>query len=86
MFAQAEAKDGFFSYATAARPNLIGKAKFGEDFDPWGVAVGPHFYEGFAKLREETMITTLSLWRDLELARQFYNGGLHRTALKRRND
>ena len=29
----------------------------------------PIYYEGFAKLREETMITTLSLWRDLGLCR-----------------
>jgi hypothetical protein len=32
------------------------------------------------------MITTLSLWRDVETARQFAYGGLHRAALKRRSD
>ena len=32
------------------------------------------------------MIATLSLWRDVELARQFAYGGLHRAALRRRSD
>jgi hypothetical protein len=32
------------------------------------------------------MITTLSLWRDIEAARQFAYGGLHRAALKRRSE
>jgi len=86
VFAEAEAADGFFGHATAARPDLTGKAKFGEDFGPWGVAVAPRFYDGFAKRGAETMITTLSLWRDFEAARQFAYGGLHRAALKRRND
>lgn len=86
VFEQAEATDGFFGHATAARPDLIGKAKFGEDFGPWGIAVAPRFYEGFAKPGEETMITTLSLWRDVKLARQFCYGGLHRAALTRRSD
>ena len=86
VFAEAEAIDGFFGHATAARPDLAGKAKVGEDFGPWGVAVAPRFYDDFAKPGEETMIATLSLWRDVELARQFAYGGLHREALKRRSD
>lgn len=86
VFAEAEAIDGFFGHATAARPDLAGKAKFGEDFGPWGIAVAPRFYAGFAKPGGETMITTLSLWRDVELARQFAYGGLHRAALKRRSE
>ena len=32
------------------------------------------------------MIATLSLWRDIEIARQFAYGGLHRAALRRRSD
>ena len=86
VFAEAEAIDGFFGHASAARPDLAGKSKFGEDFGPWGIAVAPRFYEGFSKPGEETMIATLSLWRDIEIARRFSYGGLHRAALKRRSD
>ena len=86
VFAEAEAIDGFLGHAGAARPDLAGKAKFGEDFGPWAIAVAPRFYESFAKQREETMIATLSLWRDIEVARRFSYGGLHRAALKRRSD
>ena len=86
VFAEAEAIEGFFGHASAARPDLAGKSKFGEDFGPWGIAVAPRFYEGFSKQGEETMITTLSLWRDIEIARRFTYGGLHRAALKRRSD
>ena len=86
VFAEVEGTDGFFGHATAARPDLAGKAKFGEDFGPWGIAVAPRFYDEFAKPGEETMITTLSLWRDIEVARQFAYGGLHRAALRRRGD
>ena len=86
VFAEAEAIDGFFGHATAARPDLAGKAKFGEDFGPWGIAVAPRFYDRFSKPGEETMITTLSVWRDFALAREFAYGGLHRAALKRRGD
>jgi hypothetical protein len=32
------------------------------------------------------MIATLSLWRDIEIARRFTYGGLHRAALNRRGD
>ena len=86
VFAEAASTDGFLGHATAARPDLAGKAKFGEDFGQWGIAVAPRFYDSFAKPGEETMITTLSLWRDLEVAQQFAYGGLHRAALKRRSD
>ena len=86
VFASAEAIDGFFGHASAARPDLAGKSKFGEDFGPWGIAVAPRFYDDFSKPGEETMLTTLSLWRDIEVARQFAYGGLHRTALRRRSD
>lgn len=86
VFAEAEAREGFFGHASAARPDLAGKSKFGEDFGPWGIAVAPRFYESFSTRSEETMITTLSLWRDIEIARRFTNGGLHRAALKRRSD
>ena len=86
VFAEAEATEGFFGHATASRPDLAGKSKFGEDFGPWGIAVAPRFYDAFSKPGEETMLTTLSLWRDIEVARQFAYGGLHRTALKRRSD
>jgi hypothetical protein len=86
VFAEAEAIEGFFGHASAARPDLAGKSKLGEDFGPWGIAVAPRFYEAFAKRREETMIATLSLWRDIEIARQFTYGGSHRAALKRRSD
>ena len=86
VFAAAEATDGFLGHATAARPDLAGKAKYGEDFGPWGVAVAPRFYDGFAKPGEETMITTLSLWQSIDAARQFAYGGLHHAALKRRGD
>lgn len=86
VFAEAGAIEGFFGHAGAARPDLAGKSKFGEDFGPWGIAVAPRFYEGFSKRGEETMITTLSVWRDIEIARRFTYGGLHRAALKRRSD
>ena len=86
VFAEAEATEGFFGHATAARPDLAGKSKFGEDFGPWGIAVAPRFYDRFADAGAETMITTLSLWRDVEVARQFAYGGLHRASLQRRSD
>ena len=86
VFAAAEGTDGFLGHATAARPDLAGKSKFGEDFGPWGIAVAPRFYDDFSKPGEETMIATLSLWRDIEIARQFAYGGLHRAALRRRSD
>ena len=86
VFAEAEAIDGFYGHATAARPDLAGKSKFGQDFGAWGIAVAPRFYDDFAKPGEETMITTLSLWRGIEVARDFAYGGLHRAALKRRSD
>jgi hypothetical protein len=86
VFAEAEAIEGFFGHASAARPDLAGKSKFGEDFGPWGIAVAPRFYDTFSGRGEETMITTLSLWRDIEIARRFTYGGLHRAALTRRSD
>ena len=86
VFAEAEGSDGFFGHATAARPDLAGKSKFGEDFGPWGIGVAPRFYEPFAKPGEEAMLATLSLWRDIEVAREFAYGGLHRSALKRRGE
>jgi hypothetical protein len=86
VFAEAEALDGFIAHAGTARPDLAGKAKFGEDFGPWGIAVAPRFYRGSTKAGEDTMITTLSLWRDIEAARRFTYGGLHRDALRRRGE
>jgi hypothetical protein len=86
VFAEAEATEGFFGHATAARPDLTGKNKFGEDFGPWGIAVAPRFYDRFSKPGEEAMLATLSLWRDIKVAREFAYGGLHRAALKRRSD
>jgi hypothetical protein len=86
VFAEADATEGFLGHAGAVRPDLAGKAKFGEDFGPWGLAVAPRFYEGFSNDGAETMITTLSLWRDIGVARQFAYGGLHREALRRRGD
>ena len=86
VYAEAGAVDGFIAHAGAARPDLTGKAKFGEDFGPWGIAVAPRFYTGSTKPGEETMITTLSLWRDIEAARRFSYGGLHRVALRRRSE
>ena len=86
VFAEASAIDGFLGHAGASRPDLAGKAKFGEDFGPWGIAVAPRFYRAFATAGAETMITTLSLWRDVAVARQFAYGGLHREALRRRSD
>jgi hypothetical protein len=85
VYAEA-AVDGFIAHAGAARPDLHGKAKFGEDFGPWGFAVAPRFYTGSTKSGEDTMITTLSLWRDIEAARRFSYGGLHRVALRRRSE
>jgi hypothetical protein len=71
VFAAAEETDRFFGHATAARPDLAGKNKFGEDFGPWGIAVAPRFYDRFSKPGEEAMLATLSLWRDIEVAREF---------------
>jgi hypothetical protein len=86
VYAESGAVDGFIAHAAAARPDLIGKAKFGEDFGPWGIYVAPRFYTGSTKPGEETMIITLSLWRDIEAARLFSYGGLHRVALRRRSE
>ena len=86
VFAKAEAIDGFFGHAGAARPDLAGKSKVGEDFGPWGIAIAPRFYESFSKPGEETMIATLSLWRGIEPALRFTYGGLHRDALRRRSE
>ena len=86
VFAEAAAVDGFLGHAGAARPDLAGKSKLGEDFGRWGIAAAPRFYTGSTKPGEDTMITTLSLWRDIEAARGFAYGGLHRTALKRRSE
>ena len=86
VFAAANTVDGFIAHAGDARPDLAGKSKFGEDFGPWGIAVAPHFYKGSTKPGEDTMITTLSLWRDIEAARRFVYGGLHRAALRRRSE
>jgi hypothetical protein len=86
VYADAETVDGFIAHAGAARPDLSGKSKLGEDFGPWGIAVAPRFYKGSTKPGEDTIITTLSLWRDIEAARRFTYGGLHRTALRRRSE
>ena len=86
IFAEAAATDGFLGHAGSTRPDLAGKAKVGEHFGPWGIAVAPRFYERFANPEAETMITTLSLWRDIEVARRFAYGGLHRAALQRRSE
>jgi hypothetical protein len=86
IYAEAGTTEGFLGHAGAARPDLAGKTKFGEDFGPWGVAVAPRFYDGCSNDGAETMITTLSLWRDIGAARQFAYGGLHREALRRRSD
>jgi hypothetical protein len=86
VYAEAETVDGFIAHAGAARPDLSGKSKRGEDFGPWGIAAAPRFYKGSTKPGEDTMITTLSLWRDIEAARRFTYGGLHGTALRRRSE
>ena len=86
VFAAASTVDGFIAHAGAAHPDLIGNSKVGQDFGPWGVAVAPRFYKGSTKPGEGTMLTTLSLWRDIEAARRFSYGGLHRIALRRRSE
>lgn len=86
VFAEAGTVDGFIAHAAAARPDLIGKAKNGQDYGRWGIAVAPRYYTGSTKAGEDRMITTLSLWRDIEAARRFSYGGLHRAALKRRRE
>ena len=86
VFAAASTIDGFIAHAGAAHPDLIGNSKVGQDFGPWGTAVAPRFYKGSTKPGEGTMLTTLSLWRDIEAARRFTYGGLHRVALKRRSE
>ncbi|MEJ0095171.1 MAG: DUF3291 domain-containing protein [Methylocella sp.] len=86
VFAEAATVDGFIAHAGAARPDLAGKAKLGKDFGAWGTAVAPRFYKASTKPGEDTMITTLSLWRDIGTARRFTYGGLHHAALRRRSD
>lgn len=56
VFAEAEAVDGFIAHASAARPDLAGQAKCGEDFGPWGIAVAPRFHKGSTKPGEDTRI------------------------------
>jgi Domain of unknown function (DUF3291) len=86
VYGEVEAADGFIAHAGVERPDLYGKSKLGQDFGRWGIYVAPRFYQDSVKSAAGTMIATLSLWRDVEAARIFVYGGLHRVALKRRRD
>lgn len=82
VFAAAQTADGFIAQAPPARSG----SNPGADPGPWGDRVAPRFYTGSARSDEVTMVATLSLWRDIEAARQFSYGGLHREALRRRRE
>jgi hypothetical protein len=86
VFAEAAATEGFIAHAGQARPDLRGTAKVGEDYGPWGVYTAPRFFDQMRKTSGASMVQTLSLWRDIEAARSFSYGGLHRAALKRRSE
>jgi hypothetical protein len=85
-FNEAETAEGFIAHGSRARPDLYGKSKLGHDFGPWGIYVAPRFYPDNPKPEDGTMIATLSLWRDIEAARNFVYAGFHRAALRRRSD
>jgi hypothetical protein len=57
----------------------------GEDYGRWGRYALPDVPE-FAGHDRQLHIATLSLWQDLQSARTFVYGGLHRDALRLRYD
>jgi hypothetical protein len=85
VYGEAETAEGFIGHAAAARPDLGGVVP-GQDYGPWGVFVAPRFYQGSTRRGEVAMIATLSLWQDVDAARQYVYNGLHRDALRRRTD
>ncbi len=87
VFGEVRAANGFIAHALSERPDLRGKSPLGEDFGAWGRYAVPRFYDGSPCPGEATVIATLSLWRDVQSARQFtYKGPLHHSALVRRRD
>jgi hypothetical protein len=73
-------------YANAkSAPGHIGHAEgpmvIGQDFGAWGAYAIPTSLPGLANLEVDLDISTLSVWRDVESARQFVYGGDHRAAL-----
>ncbi len=88
VYEAAYKSEGFVAQAMDARPDLAGEDKMGQDYGQWGTYEVPRFaYTNMSNVqRKEQEITTLSIWADLQSARQFVYHGVHQTALKRREE
>lgn len=86
VFAAAATAEGFVAHAGQSRPDLRGAVEIGQDYGPWGSYVVPRFFDRSREADGASRIQTLSLWRDVEVARKFSYSGLHRATLKRRSE
>lgn len=75
--------DGYIAHAAPADWT---SGQFENDWGPWGEFAVPRWYEGSRTADGFAAATTLSLWADVESARDFAYTGLHRTALARRQE
>lgn len=85
VFSAAEDSDGFIARAKEHDdgPDLTNAER---NWGPWGPFRTPRFYEGGHTLATDSRASTLSLWRDVAAVRTFAYSGLHREALRRRQE
>ena len=77
---------GYIGHAEKRVADLGAPMRIGYDFGPWGFYAIPSRLPGLEDLRIDRVIATLSVWRDVECARQFVYQGSHRAALASRHD
>jgi hypothetical protein len=82
IFAASADAPGFLGQADAEYG--AGEHQAGADFGRWGSYALPLGLPDFAGFDPTVHIATLSLWRDLDTARDFVYNGLHRDALRHR--
>ena len=86
VYADAARAPGYLGHAEKRAADLGAPMALGYDFGPWGLYAIPSRLAGLEDLRVERVIATLSVWRDVECARQFVYQGSHRAALASRRD
>jgi hypothetical protein len=74
---------GFIGQATGDDPD---KSHFEQRWGGWGEFAAPYWYQKGRTAADFAAAATLSLWVDVESAYAFTYGGLHGTALNRRDE